>query len=137
MHRDQQIAEHMTTKVITVGPHDTMDKVEHLFETYLIHHVPVVENGQLIGIVSKSDYNQILHGMTLFKSAHSSEYNKAILRSLLAKEVMTEKLVTLKPDDTIGTAADYFRENRFHCIPIVDEAQKVKGILTTYDLITV
>lgn len=127
----------MTTPVITVHSDDTMDKVQRIFDEQPIHHVPVVENGgRIVGMISKSDYLRLLHGFTLFKARKSEDYNHAILRSLLAQEVMTMQLVTLHPEDTLSMAAGYFRENRFHAIPVVDNDNNLMGILTTYDLIT-
>lgn len=125
----------MTTRVITVSPEDTMDKVQHIFEHNNIHHIPVVEDREVVGIISKSDYFKLLHGFTLFKANKSAAYNTAILRSLLAGEVMTKQLATLHPEDTLLMAAGYFKENLFHAIPIVDDKGKLVGILTTYDLI--
>lgn len=127
----------MTTDVISIKPTDTMDKVDRIFNTVDIHHLPVVsQDNQILGIISKSDYYQILHGFTLFKAPVSKTYNEAVLRSLLAKEVMTKQVATLHPDDSVSTAADYFRENRFHAIPIVDDDRILVGILSTYDLIS-
>ena len=125
----------MTTNVISIGPKESMDKVQQIFEEHIIHHIPVVKDNKVIGMISKSDYYQLLHGFTLFKSAKSEAYNKAILRSLLADEVMIKQLATLTPDASVYTAADYFRENLFHAIPIVDDTGFLKGIITTYDLI--
>jgi len=134
---NQAIKHIMTTPVITVQPDDTMDKVQRIFEERPIHHIPVVEkSGQVAGMISKSDYVRLLHGFTLFKARKSEEYNRAVLRSLLVEEVMTRQLASLHPDDPLSMAAGYFRENRFHAIPVVDDDQNLVGIVTTYDLLT-
>ena len=86
-------------------------------------------------MVSYTDYLKLLHGFTLFKTRKSDEYNDAILRSLLVKEVMTKQLATLKPEDTLEMAAGFFRENLFHALPVVDDDNMLVGIITTYDLI--
>lgn len=136
MDRSTPIKTIMTREVISIRPTDTMDKVDHIFNTADIHHLPVISEERVVmGIISKSDYYKILHGFTLFKAPVSKTYNEAVLRSLLAKEVMTQQVATLSPDDTVSVAADYFRENRFHAIPIVNEERKLVGILSTYDLI--
>jgi len=131
----KNIGDLMTKTVITVSPNDNMEKVHQIFQERNIHHVPVVEDQKVLGMISKSDYFQLLHGFTLFKVAKSNAYNQAIMRSLLADEVMTKRLATLHPEDSIQMAADFFRENLFHAIPIVDVHGDLKGILTTYDLI--
>jgi acetoin utilization protein AcuB len=129
------VAEVMTEKVIVIEPDETMDVVQELFRKNNIHHLPVIEHGKVMGMVSYSDYLKLLHGFTLFKTRKSDEYNDAILRSLLVKEVMTRQLATLRPEDSLETAAGFFRENLFHALPVVDEANMLVGIITTYDLI--
>ena len=125
----------MTTDLITVGPNDTMDKVQDIFRKHRINHLPVVEADKVVGILSQKDYLKLLHGFTLFKTHKSAEYNDAILRSLLVKEVMIKQVALLSPDDSVELAAGYFRENLFHAMPVVDEDEKLVGIISTYDLL--
>jgi CBS domain-containing protein len=130
-----KVGQIMTTEVITVSPNDTMDKVQKIFRTNNIHHVPVVEEGRVVGILSKTDYMKLLHGFTLFKAHKSEEYNDAIMRSLLVKEAMTRQVATINQDDTVELAAGFFRENLFHALPIVDHKGMLVGIITTFDLL--
>lgn len=129
------VAEIMTDRVIVVRPNETMDVVQDIFRKNNIHHVPVVDNGVVVGMVSHADYLKLLHGFTLFKTKKSDEYNDAILRSLLVKEVMTKQVATLGPEDSLELAAGFFRENLFHALPVVDEDNMLIGIVTTYDLL--
>ncbi|MBK8561846.1 MAG: CBS domain-containing protein [Saprospiraceae bacterium] len=134
--RTTTIANIMTSEVFFVHPDDTMQRIDEIFRMHNIHHVPVIDQiGHVVGIISKSDYLKVLHGFTMFKTAKSEEYNKAILRSLLASEVMTTQVASLNPDDTVDVAAGYFRENLFHAIPVVDRDKRLVGIVTTFDLL--
>jgi CBS domain-containing protein len=45
----------MTSKVLTVGPRDTLSKAKALMDSGNFRHVPVVKNGKLIGILSDRD----------------------------------------------------------------------------------
>jgi CBS-domain-containing membrane protein len=131
----QKVKSAMTTEVLFVDANETMDKVETVFNTHPIHHLPVLNNGQVVGMLSKTDYLKILHGLTLFKSKKSEEVNKALLRSLLVKEVMTHPAVTIGPERTLQFAADIFKENLFHAVPVVDDEGELLGILSTFDLL--
>lgn len=127
----------MTSPVITAHAKDSMAVIKELFDKHNIHHIPVTDTQkQLVGIISKGDYHKILHSLTLFKSNKSEEYNNAVLQSLLVEDVMTQQLATLKTDDTVATAAAYFRENLFHAIPILDQEDKLAGIVSTFDLLS-
>jgi acetoin utilization protein AcuB len=137
MDKTVTVGQIMTTNVITVSPEDTMEKVQKIFRTNNIHHIPVVDGKKIIGIISKSDYLKLLHGFTLFKTHKSEEYNDAIMRSLLVKEVMIKQVAVLNPGDSLDMAAGFFRENLFHALPIVDEQTgELVGIVTTYDLLS-
>lgn len=125
----------MTTKVITLHPEDTMDQVKKIFDRNNIHHIPIVDEQKVVGIISKTDYLKLLHGFTLFKTDKSESYNAAVLRSLLIREVMTKQVAKLNPEDTLETAVGFFRENLFHALPVVSTAGDLVGIVTTYDLL--
>lgn len=132
-----KVAQIMTTELLFVRPSDSMEVVGEIFQMNNIHHLPVVEEGgRVVGMLSQVDYHKILHGFTLFKTEKSEEYNKAILRSLLVKEVMTKQVAKLNPDDSLMVAAGYFRENLFHAIPVVDNEGILVGIVSTYDMLS-
>lgn len=126
----------MTTDVIHVSPDDTLGHVRDLFHTYNIHHLPVTENGKVVGVVSKTDYLMLLHGFTLFNTKESQLFNDTIATTLLVREVMTQPVVAVYPEDTAEIAVGMFRENRFHAMPVVDkESRKLVGIITVMDLL--
>lgn len=124
----------MTERVLTVSPETVMTEVVRLFKTNNVHHVPVVDNGRVIGMISASDYHRLEHHFTLFKTHKAEEMNTAIFNSLLAKEVMTTPVATIRATDTVQFAADIFKENLFHALPVVDDDKRIVGILTPYDL---
>ncbi|RME97722.1 MAG: CBS domain-containing protein [Bacteroidetes bacterium] len=132
-----KIKEVMTREVLFVQPEDSMEKVNEIFQTHELHHLPVLDaEGRVVGIISKSDYYKLQDTFTLFSDERAEACNEAIFRSLLVKEVMTRQVATLHPEDEIQLAAAVFRENLFHALPIVDDDRRLVGILTTYDVLT-
>jgi acetoin utilization protein AcuB len=126
----------MTTEVLTVRPEDTMELVHRIFNSRGIHHLPVVNaEGQIVGILSKSDYYSISNAFPLFRPDLREAANERLFKSLLVEDVMTRQVATLTPDDAITVAAGFFKENLFHAIPIVDTENRLIGILTTFDLL--
>lgn len=124
----------MTENVLTVAPDTIMTEVAELLKTHSIHHLPVTDNGKVVGIISTTDCNKLEHHFTLFKSQNAADMNAAIFRSLLAKEVMTAPVATIRANDTVQLAADIFKENLFHALPVVDDQKHIVGILTPFDL---
>ena len=122
----------MTTEVKTVEPEDTMKKVEQVFRENRIHHIPVVEEGKLLGIVSKSDYLFFKRGFN--DQTTDNRIDEFRLKTRKVKDIMTKGIAKLETADRIGVALEIFKENLFHAIPIVDDG-KLVGIITTLDII--
>ncbi len=124
----------MSRDVISVKPDTIMTDVAYVLRTNNLHHIPVVEDGFVQGMLSASDLHKLEHHFTLFRSSQAEETNEAILRSVLARDVMVHPVVTIREDDTVQKAADIFKENLFRALPVLDSAKKLAGIITPYDL---
>ena len=123
----------MTTDLITVSQYDPVKKAEDIFNEHNIHHLPVIDTGQLIGIVSKADYLFFKRGY--ISSTREVSIDNSRLNSYIMRDIMTTGLATLDPEDKINVALEIFKENRFHAIPIVHNGA-LRGIITTYDIIS-
>lgn len=127
---DTQISHFMTKELVTVHPDDTMDMVRDIFETNNFHHVPVVRDEVLVGIISTREVLQLTRNI-------GTKYDKKIdddyLTSILAGEVMSTELVTLSPGDSLYKAIEKFNQGYFHSLPVVYEG-KLVGLVTSTDL---
>lgn len=112
----------MTKELITVHPDDKLSMVLEAFKTKKIHHLPVIEDGKLVGLITTSDL--------MWLNRSFDDYS-----SVQVSDVMTRKLATLEPSAKIGTAAEIFLENWFHALPIVDENELLVGIVTSFDIL--
>lgn len=127
----------MTTDVVTIRPNDLMMVAKEIFEANSFHHIPVVdEDEQLVGIISRHDYNKMLTTFSVFKNSKADVANRKFMMSMLVKDVMTKQVAKLHPEDPITVALGIFKENLFHALPIVDDENKVVGMLTTFDMLT-
>ena len=59
--REDSIAQHMTTEVLTVDASDPINKVVDLCLMHRVRRVPVLENGQLVGLISRRDVLKALY----------------------------------------------------------------------------
>ncbi len=115
------------TKIIKVHPDDTMMKVEEIFDNFNIHHILVLDENKLVGIISQSDVLKI----------YKNKANKGVVpmrNEVLAKDIMTTDPIVLDNEDTIGLAADIILANKIHSLPIM-EGNRLSGIITNHDLI--
>lgn len=122
----------MTKDLITLGPEDNLKKVQEIFESKNIHHLPVVDKGRLTGMLSKSDYLFFRKGFV--NDEAENELDQMRLKTSKVKEVMTDRLAKLEPQDRIQAAVEVFKENLFHAIPVVEDGY-LRGIVTTLDII--
>ena len=133
MRNSTPIGNIMKRKPAIVAPHDNLETVRLIFEKHGFHHVPVVLEGKLVGIVSYTDYLRII--TELFSGQATQERNQTGLSNILVKEIMTEEVISLKPTDTVEDALEVFTTHHFHAIPVTEGDQRLVGILTTRDLV--
>lgn len=131
---NRPVSEIMSTKLVTVIPTDGLEKIKEIFETYNIHHIPVVRFTDLVGMISKTDFYKAIHGFRLHDNNAAESENQAILAKYTAEDLMTKAVAKIATTDKIGVAAEIFLENYFHAIPVINEAGELKGIVTTYDI---
>lgn len=139
----------MTSKVVTVTPETLVVKVAALLFEHRISAVPVVENDQLVGIVSEAD---LLHRyeigtdcarsgdpwwMRLFSSDRSpAEYVKSHARQV--RDIMTREVTTVAPDTALAEIASLLEKRRIKRVPVVEQGLlqgRLVGIVSRSDLV--
>ena len=122
----------MTSDPISLDPNHTISDVRDVFKNNRIHHIPIVTDGKLMGIVSKSDYLFFRKGFAVSETEENIETLR--LSAFNVSHIMTKKVAHLSSNDRISVAIEIFKENLFHAIPVVDDGMLV-GIITTYDIL--
>jgi acetoin utilization protein AcuB len=122
----------MSTDLVTLLSNEPLAKAKELFEKDNIHHIPVVGFKEIIGILSKSDLLHFMRGSIRGKGDQILEETR--LNAWKVDEIMQKDVLTLQKTDTIINALDIFKNNRIHCIPILDGTTLV-GIVTPHDVI--
>ena len=126
------ISDIMSTNLLTLTEHSTVEDAEKAFKAKRIHHLPVVEGRKLLGIVSKSDILGMTNGVK--KLEEMLVDCKNVTSEMSVNRIMTKGVATLSSSDKINVALEVFKENLFHAIPVVDGGELV-GIVTTFDII--
>jgi CBS domain-containing protein len=135
MQASTPISKVMTRKPEVVSPSDTMEAVRKIFEKRGFHHVPVLQDKCLVGLVSYSDYLRLIRD--IFDNTAEARTNEKVLNATLVKDVMSTVLICLKPEESAEEALQLLMQNEFHSLPVVDENNHLVGIVTTYDLMKV
>ncbi len=108
--RDTSIDRIMTINPVMIGPGDSAAKARELLETSAIHHLPVVENGKLVGIVSSADLLKL----------YMLDEEVALSTLATVSQIMELKPVVLTTTATLRDAAEKLMNGGFHALPVVD-----------------
>jgi acetoin utilization protein AcuB len=113
-----QILNLMTADPVTIGSHDTLAQAKAIMDEGHFRRLPVVDNGQLVGIVTERDIRE-----------HTGYFE-----STRVTAAMRSALITVGPRATVEDAARLMLRHKIGGLPIVDEG-KLVGIVTTSDLL--
>ena len=119
--------------LITIDPEESLTKVKEIFESHKFHHIPVVHFREIVGIVSRSDFEYFMGGASHYEE--DKYVNELRLERTKVSEIMVKRLGKVAPDDRINVALEVFLINRFHALPVVEDGDLV-GMLTPFDIMT-
>ncbi|MFD0862881.1 CBS domain-containing protein [Sungkyunkwania multivorans] len=115
-----KVADHMTRKLITLGPNQTLLDVMEIYLKHKITGAPVVdEDGTLIGIISDSD---------CMKQISEGRYFNMPIADLTVEKFMTRDVETISGEATVFDAAARFFKTRHRRFPVVEGGRLVGQI---------
>ena len=126
-----KIEQLMTKSIVSVRMDDMLSQVKSLFESHKFHHLLVVENAKLVGVLSDRDLFKALSPN--IGSGSETAKDKASLNKRV-HQVMGRNLVTLTPTCSLFKAIKLFNQTSVSCIPVVDNMMSPVGILSWRDV---
>lgn len=127
-----RIADILTPDPITVGLDATLAEIKAIFDSHSFHHLLVVENDELFGIISDRD---LLRALSPFiGSVNERPCDLATLKRH-AHQIMSRKPMTVRAEESVQAAARRLLACRGSCLPVVDDRDAVLGIVTWHDLL--
>jgi len=131
MARATTVKELMSVKVATLGQGDTLDIADGIMCMGRIRHLPVLDAGSVVGVVSQRDLFRAALGAAL---AFGIRRPQELMRSLEIRDVMSTPAVTVEPGALVQEAARTMAEKKIGCLPVVESGRLV-GILTENDVL--
>jgi CBS domain-containing protein len=116
------ILAHKGSAVWSIAPNATVFDAIQLMAEKNVGALPVVEDGQLVGIISERDYTR----KVILKGKSSKETP--------IKDIMTQELVTAHPGDSVNQCMHVMTDNRVRHLPVVEETKMV-GLVSIGDLV--
>ena len=118
------IKDHMSISPVTIREDADYKSAFEVMDEKNFHHLPVVNGeNEVVGVVSLRDLQ--MAARCFFESPHE------------ISEVMHTPVLTARAGDTLSNAVEMMADNRFGCLPILDDSNHVMGMLTETDLFRV
>jgi CBS domain-containing protein len=127
-----RVDDRMTRDVRTLEPNDKLSIADELMKIGNFRHVVVVDDGEVVGVVSHRD---IFYGALAWSLGQGTSAHQRALESLPVKNVMHGEVTTVAPDTSLSSAARTMLERRVGCLPVV-ENERLVGILTEGDFLS-
>jgi acetoin utilization protein AcuB len=108
----------MTPDPVVIAPEEHLAEARARMIRGRFRRLPVVHDGRLVGIITDRDVRQHL----------------GFLERTKVNAVMTENLITVKPQSTLEEAAQLLLKHKIGGLPVVEE-QRLVGIITTSDIL--
>jgi CBS domain-containing protein len=121
----------MTSDVATLDRNDELSLADDIMKLGRIRHLPVVDEGRLVGIISQRD---------LFKASLASamgygeKAKREFIKAVVVKEVMVQDVITISPEADIEEAGRLMLEKKIGCLPVIEDGDLV-GLLTETDIL--
>ncbi len=122
--RNTSVERVMTVDPATISPDTSVSEVRDILEYGDLHHLPVVEDGRLVGIVSSADL------LKLYLISDSLRTPAGVT----VDSIMARNPLTLSRTATLREAAEKLSYGGFHALPVIDEDRALAGIITSTDL---
>jgi len=128
----------MTGKVVTLSPGASVAEALTLCRKRHIRHIPILEKGHLVGIVTDRDLRDA-------SPALGDPERASALQKIRVGDVMTRSVITADPEDSIENIAQEMYEHKIQSMPVVTEGpvvaegsavaeEELLGIVTSSDV---
>ena len=123
--RDIPIDLVMTPDPATVSPQSSAAEARRLLDSNVINHLPVVEDGRLVGILSSSDFLKL----------YLLDAEMSFCTNATVSQIMVSKVIVVDEAATLRDAAEKLSIGGFHALPVVNGKKRLVGMVTSSDLI--
>jgi CBS domain-containing protein len=121
----------MAQNPATLDLNETLDLAESIMKLGRIRHMPVVDDGKVVGIVSQRD---MFRSALITSLGFGRKTTGALIKTIKIKEIMTEEVFTISSDASIKEAARQMMEKKIGCLPVL-EGDRLIGIITETDML--
>lgn len=131
MRPDEPVSRIMTEAVVAIEVDRPASEVLDCFLQYPIHHLPVVRAGRLVGMLSSADVMKL----EFFMPKAAAESARFLDSRVTIERLMRTPVISVLAATSVAEAAERMVGAGVHAVPVVDEDDRVLGLVTTTDVI--
>jgi len=124
----------MSKEVITVDADDSMQNAIYILQEQNIKILPVMDDATLVGIISDRDLKKASPSDATTLDMHELLF---LISKIKVRDLMKKPVYIAKSDDTVEEAAALLLEKKISGLPVVDENNRLVGIITRSDIFRV
>ncbi len=124
----------MSKEVITVDVDDSMQKAIYILQEQNIKMLPVMEKGEIVGIITDRDLKKASPSDATTLDMHELLF---LISKIKIRDLMKKSVYTVQPNCTVEEAAAILLEKKISGLPVVDENNRLLGTITRSDLFRV
>ncbi|MGW8326089.1 MAG: CBS and ACT domain-containing protein [Desulfobacterales bacterium] len=124
----------MSKEVITVDADDTMQNAIYILQEQNIKMLPVMDDANLVGIITDRDLKKASPSDATTLDMHELLF---LISKIKVRDLMKEPVFTARFDDTVEEAAALLLEKKISGLPVIDENNRLVGIITRSDIFRV
>ena len=125
------VKEIMMGSPVTLAPNDTLDLANDVISLGRIRHIPILDNGKLVGLISGRD---IIGAAANRIFGLKQKSRSALLKGELIKNIMKKRVITVTLDTPIKDAAMLMANKKIGCVPVLSDGTLV-GLVTTTNVL--
>jgi CBS domain-containing protein len=125
------VREWMSSPVVSVTPSTPIGNAHQLMKENNIRRLPVTQNEKVVGIITIGDVREASPSDATTLSIWELNY---LWAQLTVEKVMSRKVMTVKADEPMVNAAEIMLEHKVSGLPVVDNNDKLIGIVTESDI---
>ncbi|MEZ4273662.1 MAG: CBS domain-containing protein [Nitrospirales bacterium] len=122
----------MTIRVVTIEMDDSLEVVRDIFKKVRFHHLLVVDNEKLVGIISDRD---MLKAVSPFVGTMSETTRDQATLNKRAHQIMSHHPVTVRSSCSLQEAAQLMLARGISCLPVTTADGEVLGMVTWKDVL--
>ncbi|WP_313469892.1 CBS and ACT domain-containing protein [Carnobacterium sp.] len=125
------VQNYMTAEVVTVPEDTKVLEALDIMKEHNFHRLPVVRNGRMVGLITEEIIQENSPSTATSLSIHELNY---LLTKTTVGDIMHKTVVTISATDLLEEAAVRMLEDEVGALPVVEDEDKVIGIITDKDL---